>query len=260
MKALAGWALWFAGRGAEGTAWLDEARHADPDLPYGATLLAMLDFTQYVERQPAPFVTVSEAETRVSALAPETPEMRHAAARMAALLDEADRARVWGKGLAREFLSVLAALRAVREGKLADADRDLTEALDAASLRPLRGHLLLARSRVRLLDRRFEDALADLDVAVDLAPEVVSVRMSRAEVRAKLGDPKGGIEDLDVACRLDPDSPDPLYARAYVRIKAGDFAAALADARAALAKAPPDWAYRKQAEVIRETLERDLGK
>lgn len=46
--------------------------------------------------------------------------------------------------------------------------------------------------------------LADLDRAVQLAPENGMAWASRGEVRAGLGDPRGALADLDAALRLLP--------------------------------------------------------
>jgi tetratricopeptide (TPR) repeat protein len=90
---------------------------------------------------------------------------------------------------------------------------------------------------------RAEEALADLDAAVDLpgnvSPQDHAVRyVNRAVVRNALGDEQGAIEDLDVSLNLRPDDPKALGLRGYLRLRHDDLPGALRDLDASLRLAP----------------------
>jgi tetratricopeptide (TPR) repeat protein len=65
-------------------------------------------------------------------------------------------------------------------------------------------------------------------------PEDASLRSLRADVRARAGDYQGAIAAMDEALRLDPELPRGLTKRGFFKLSAGDEQGAMSDLRAAV--------------------------
>ena len=76
---------------------------------------------------------------------------------------------------------------------------------------------------------RFEEALADLNMALEAWPEDAACYHARGTVLARLGRLAGAQMDLDHALRLRPDDITALKARAEVCARRGDLYGAEAD-------------------------------
>jgi len=88
------------------------------------------------------------------------------------------------------------------------------------------------RGAARLARKDLAGALADLDRACEIAPQVAGYFMRRGEVRIALGQPDRALADFDVAARLDPTAGDALLARAMLHEHQQQPEAALADLQA----------------------------
>ncbi len=174
MLAFAGWARRLEGYPDEGEEWMRRSSALDPDLPYGALLRAMARFVEYVRLQRLPMVSMGGAGVAFGPARGEDEACAGLRAEVSALLDEAERAAVWGKGEAGVYQGAIAAVRAMQAGDYAAADEALSEAIDAPELRPMRTSLLLARAKARYLKKEFGAALADIE-------DVLALRQGSAE-------------------------------------------------------------------------------
>lgn len=81
---------------------------------------------------------------------------------------------------------------------------------------------------------RFDEAIADYDVALQIRPDFALALNNRAWAYYKLGRAKEGAEDVDLALRLSPGSPFALDTRAHIRQYLGDSEAAIEDYKMAI--------------------------
>ena len=72
-------------------------------------------------------------------------------------------------------------------------------------------------------------ALADLDRAIELQPDLIAARFNRGAKRYRKQDFQGALEDLDHCIAVDPHLPGPYFNRAVVHNGLGDREAAMAD-------------------------------
>lgn len=79
-----------------------------------------------------------------------------------------------------------------------------------------------------------DEATRFAERAEEQLPEDASLRSLRADVRARAGDYEGAIAAMDEALRLDPDLPRGLTKRGFFKLTAGDEDAAMQDLRAAV--------------------------
>ncbi|MBI3043668.1 MAG: tetratricopeptide repeat protein [Betaproteobacteria bacterium] len=80
----------------------------------------------------------------------------------------------------------------------------------------------------------FDQAIADYDAALRLAPKFADALYNRATAWANKGDPDRAIADFDAALRLNPKDPAALGGRAVELTVKGDYTRAIADYDAAL--------------------------
>lgn len=178
MRAWAGWARRLEGYEEEGLEWMGQAERLDPEVPYGALLRGLVHLTRYVEGQALPIVRSGGRGGVEFGPAPgETPQMRQAREEMERAQQDASGCVIWGKGEVKRQKAALEAVRAVQRGAYIQADDALTKALSRRELAPLRWTLLFARGQARYLQKRFDDALKDIQ-------EVKSVRAAHPGVWA----------------------------------------------------------------------------
>ncbi len=147
-------------------------------------------------------------------------------------------------------------------GRFADALRSAEIGL---RLRPGRAELHAVTARAAEHAWRFagrgaamrERALAAFDRAVAVDPADPSLRVERAALRARVGDPTGALTELEIAARLDPRSPVPHLATARLHLDAGRRGPAARSLRAALERHPRATAPAIQT-LLRATGEPDL--
>ncbi|MBI5367130.1 MAG: tetratricopeptide repeat protein [Planctomycetes bacterium] len=111
-------------------------------------------------------------------------------------------------------------------------DRLLLLQPDVARFRLARGNALL------LAPGRAEEAAAELDAALALAPDLAEAWMARADLRRLRGDVAGAVADLDWALALAPNDARIFNNRGVDRLAGGDRAGALADFDRALEREP----------------------
>jgi len=123
-------------------------------------------------------------------------------------------------------------------GDLAGAAGDLDRLVLVAPDSP-EAYGLRARARLSLHDRA--GALADAEEAVRLEPEAARAHLLRGEVRLARDEPEEAVADLDRALDLaSGEDAAALAVRASAKTELGDLDAALADAAAAVERAPAD--------------------
>ncbi len=110
---------------------------------------------------------------------------------------------------------------------------------------------------VLIRTRNFRAAIAQLDAAIQVDPELVDARCNRGSLRRQMGDIAGAREDFDVAIRLDPGNPVLWYNRGIVRKQQEDWSGAAHDLGKFLELAPRDLPDRaKLEEQLRQIKER----
>jgi len=118
------------------------------------------------------------------------------------------------------------------------ADGEALDLTDKAA-EPTTADAFARRGAVLASNRRFAEALADLDKAVGLAPDDARYAYQRAMVRLAAGQRAGGQADLDRTIGLAPNDADARLARAGFRLRGNDHDGALADIKAADAVLAP---------------------
>ncbi len=101
--------------------------------------------------------------------------------------------------------------------------------LDPAAL----NRALVNRALILMRENRLEAALADLDAALETAPEDARVYGNRGNLLLRLGRPQDALAAHGRAIELAPDDPAGYYNRAFVWRALGDDQRALGDVAAA---------------------------
>ncbi|MBI3267397.1 MAG: protein kinase [Planctomycetes bacterium] len=161
MLALTGWARCLAGHADEGRRRILDAQARDRDLPYGFILEGMVLFEHYLGNEPIPSVIMGHAGIELGVPAVETPDMERVRERIDALLELASRARIWGKGMAEDFRSAVAAMKAMQANRYPDAEAAFTAVLGTAAMRSFRTEMLFARGRARYMQGDMRGGLED---------------------------------------------------------------------------------------------------
>ncbi|MBI3098574.1 MAG: protein kinase [Planctomycetes bacterium] len=237
MKALAGWAHRLSGEEARGLAWMKESRSLDTDLPYGALLEALVLFSGYLRAQEMPEVMFSSSGPVLGDPPAETKALAETRRRMESLLLEAEKAPVWGEGLAQDFRKAIQAMQSMQAGRYAEAESGFSGLLGRPALRVFRTDLLFARSSVRFLVGHFEDSRDDLEMVRGVRPKQAEVLHFLGENRIALamkkttagGDPKeeyeAAIRAFDEAAGLKRDYLSPILNRGVAYIAWAEFEA-----------------------------------
>ena len=113
---------------------------------------------------------------------------------------------------------------------------------------------LTLRANLKLHQGREREALADLDRALVLDPELALAYRDRAFTRQRLGQPEG-LADLERSLALDPDDPEARYRRAMRRMEGKDAQGALEDALRACELAPRTSEYRLYLAYLRRHMD-----
>ncbi|MDX8466057.1 tetratricopeptide repeat protein [Mesorhizobium sp. VK23B] len=79
------------------------------------------------------------------------------------------------------------------------------------------------------MKRNFEQALADYDKAISLAPTEAKIYADRGLVRMSRHDSDGAYSDFQKALSLDPKNVSGYYGRGVIRKTRGDYDGAIAD-------------------------------
>jgi tetratricopeptide (TPR) repeat protein len=98
-------------------------------------------------------------------------------------------------------------------------------------------------------------AIADLNIAIRLDPQLDNAYNNRGSAKSKLGENKGAISDYDLAIRLNPQYAGAYANRGLVKALLGDKTGAIADLNIAAklfkAQSNPDF-YEKAMGLIRQ--------
>lgn len=140
----------------------------------------------------------------------------------------------------RPFLTVSPAGAPAREALPAlPAGTRRVEALNSFAVPPKTAAEFARRSGVRLAQRAYNEAIADLSEAIRLAPDTAAYYGDRAHAYSLSGQHTLSRADIDKALTLAPNDGDLLRERAYIRLVQRDEPGALADTEAAARVIPP---------------------
>ncbi|MCY4325123.1 MAG: hypothetical protein OXC81_03765, partial [Betaproteobacteria bacterium] len=103
---------------------------------------------------------------------------------------------------------------------------------------------LCERGLLRVQTGNRSGGSADLDRAIEMAPERGLLWSCRAQVKATFGDFAGALADCDAAVSRQPDNGEFIYQRISFRFKTGNFAAAMEDANNLVERQPDDARFR----------------
>jgi tetratricopeptide (TPR) repeat protein len=117
-------------------------------------------------------------------------------------------------------------------------DRAEAASTDALTLVPRDAGLLVLRARARAGQRRFGEAISDLDQAIAIDPKLADAYVFRASALRQEKALDSAAADLDQALALDPRHPEALLERGIVRRLSGDDAGARADWQTLIAADP----------------------
>lgn len=148
-----------------------------------------------------------------------------AADRLDALGEEASAIQKNRKGLAPDLFD-----QAGNAWILAEEGRKAVASLDAAiKIAPDVADYWVDRARAYQLDGRTDRALADLDRALSLDPTRDDTYAYRASARRQSGDAKGAMDDVETALALNGRNAEAHLERGHLRFAAGDFKGARED-------------------------------
>lgn len=133
-------------------------------------------------------------------------------------------------------------------------DRAEVAATHALALAPGDAGVLVLRARSRAGQRRFAEAIADLDQAIAADPKIADAYVFRASALRRLEALDSAAADIDRALALDPLHPEALLERGMIRRLKGDDAGARSD-WASLVDADPKTPAAEQARRNLELME-----
>ncbi len=119
--------------------------------------------------------------------------------------------------------------------RFAEARADLEVAIEEE---PEEGALYEAIGMAYLMEEKLDDAEKAFDRAIEINPQAPTALLQRARVLALQGERPEAIADLDKAIELKPDEAIPLILRARILQQAGETEKALADIEQVLATQP----------------------
>ncbi len=139
----------------------------------------------------------------------------------------------------------------LQTGDLVRAMVDFEHALEFSFAPEDQAAVLVDRAEAYLRQERFNEALADLDNAIELRPEEVFARMLRARLHEIEGRPGDAMADYDELLLLLPESSDVLVERGIFHLRLGDLEAAARDFDEAVARFPEDSYARLERAIFR---------
>ena len=107
------------------------------------------------------------------------------------------------------------------------------------------------RAQVYRRFARVEESLADLDRAIELAPDFLAARFNRGSIYVSEGRYAEALADFDHCVSTDPDAAAPYFNRAAVRDALGQRSAAVADLERFIALAESE-SWKKMARDLLE--------
>lgn len=164
----------------------------------------------------------------------ERARLRRKTGRTADAARDVDAARKSGAALADSFYNE--AVRAVSLGDAAEAERMIEFTLD---LDPGHSRAHIARARLFMEQRRFDEAAGELDRAIPVRPRDPELYYHRGTALLAAARPERALADFEKAVELGPKEAPYLAARGLAKYRAGEGAeAARADFEAALTLDP----------------------
>lgn len=139
----------------------------------------------------------------------------------------------------------------LQTGDLVRAMVDFEHALEFSFAPEDQAAVLVDRAEAYLRQERFNEALADLDNALELRPDEVFGRMLRARLHEIEGRPGEAMADYDELLLLLPESSDVLVERGIFNLRLGDVEAAARDFDEAVARFPEDSYARLERAIFR---------
>lgn len=130
--------------------------------------------------------------------------------------------------------------KAISDGKWAEAEDALRQALRLDPSDPTNVLLLSNLGMVQYYDGRTDDAINTLSDAHRIAPSSVTVLLNRARVLTSAGLAEQALDDYTSVIRLDSTLTEPRFYRAMLRLSLGMDKMAQADIDTLVLKAPAD--------------------
>ncbi|MHC5078412.1 MAG: tetratricopeptide repeat protein [Planctomycetota bacterium] len=162
LLAVKGWLTLFGRSPDDAYALFAEARKTDPEVGWGYLFEAMAWLKAYLDREPLPSRLVSSHGIELTVSPAETPAMVEARERFQSMFADLG-SKVVGVEEAARFQEAMEGFRGIREGNFEKAEVGLTKALDHWSLAWMEEEILLARAKVRYMQKAYDGALADLE-------------------------------------------------------------------------------------------------
>ncbi|MHC5078397.1 MAG: serine/threonine protein kinase, partial [Planctomycetota bacterium] len=168
--AVKGWLKRLSGYEEEGFETLKASVQKDPDVAYGRLFEGMAWLSKYLAKQPMPSVHINPTGVDFGPPPPETEVMMEARQKFEAILEDVEGSGVWGESSSGDFREVLQGFKAMQSGDLDAADRGLTKALSVPEMTWLTEEILLARAKVRYLNKAFGEGIGDIEKVLMVCP------------------------------------------------------------------------------------------
>ena len=216
---------------------LNEAIRRDPKLGQAHLMIARLEALPGGNRDRAR----TAAKQAIELLGDDALSTSRAHLVIGALAEDNDEARVAAYDKAVELAPRDAEARRTRgmfhlvNDRFDQACADLEVAADEE---PEDAAVYEALGMAYLMDEKLEKAQEAFDKAIEINPKAPTALLQRARVLALRGERPGAIADLDKAIELKPDEAIPLVLRARILQQAGETEKALADLESVLKKQP----------------------
>ncbi len=130
--------------------------------------------------------------------------------------------------------------KAIKEGKWADAEEKLRQALRLDPSNPSNILLLSNLGMVQFYDGRTNDAITTLTDAHRIAPASVTILLNRARVFTSAGMEEAALTDYSEVIALDSTLAEPRFYRAMIELNRGNSSGACADIDTLAARHPDD--------------------
>lgn len=130
--------------------------------------------------------------------------------------------------------------KAAKEGKWAEAEELLREALRMEPDNPSNVLLISNMGMIQFYDGRTDEALSTLTNALKIAPNSVTILLNRARVLTAAGRDLSAEEDYNRAIALDSTLIEPRFYRAMIALNRGDRQRAIADIDTLVTRHPDD--------------------
>jgi tetratricopeptide (TPR) repeat protein len=109
---------------------------------------------------------------------------------------------------------------------------------------------LLQRARIWAIEGNREEALADIDRAIDIDPENTAALLLRARIFQQAGDTDAALADVETILEDKPDTAGAIELRGLIAAEQKDYAAAIRDFRKLAARDPDDAAVIGQLGML----------